>query len=278
MDGAKIETKALLLVEDDPAVAGVVGDMLAADPRVRYDVRHVMRLADAEQVLRAQRVDVVILDLALPDSTGVNGVQSLRKISPELPIVVLTGLVDERLALACIDAGAQDYLAKEELKPILLRRAIGYSITRVREVQLRELRQTLSNYRLLSSEGAPTSVTASMAGLGPLKKRQPKLYEELARSYSALLDSYLRQLAYKEDKPRDLMARIATRLGDAGASPRDLLDIHVAALECAMEGLNVERARFFVIEGRLLALEMMGLLVEYYRIGSRRGFGSGDLQ
>lgn len=273
------ETRTLLLVEDDAAFADLVRDMLQlADRSVRYDLHQVFCLADGERMLRSERIDVVLLDLTLPDASGLLGVKTLRQVSQDIPIVVLTALTDERLGLDCINAGAQDYLTKEELTPTVLRRAIGYSITRVREMQLRELRDTLARYRSLSSEGASTNVTAAMTGLGPLKARKPKLYDELTRSYSALFAAYIRQLAYKEEKPRSLMEGIATRLGDAGACPRDLLDIHVASLECAMEGLSVERARFYVIEGRLLALEMMGLLVEYFRIGSRRSFGSGDLQ
>jgi CheY-like chemotaxis protein len=279
MDNATIETRNLLLVEDDPAVASLVRDMLEpCYQHIRYDVRHAERLADALQTLHTKRIDVVLLDLTLPDANQLEGIRQIFKVAPEIPIVVLTATVDEALANACIDAGAQDYLTKEELKPILLRRAIGYSITRLRETQLRELRETLSSYRALSSDANFTNVTAAMAGLGPLKTRRPTLYEELTLIYGALLESYLRQLAYKENKPNDLMQRIATRLGDAGAGPRDLLDIHVAALESEMEGVSVERARFFVIEGRLLALEMMGLLVEYFRVGSRRSFGSGDRQ
>jgi len=273
----KIETRILLLVEDNPADAELVREMLdSAGDHTVYDVRHVPRLMEAEHVLRTEQIDVVLLDLRLPDASGVDGVKALLRISHEVPIVVLTGMADESLALACIDAGAQDYLNKEEMRPILLKRAIGYSITRLREAQLRELQDMLTHYRTLSSEGTTTSVTAALAGLGPFKERKPQIYEDLITAYAHLLDAYLDQLAYREEKPRELMERIATRIGDASGGPRDLLDIHVASLETALQGAGVERARSVVIEGRLLALEMMGLLVEYYRIGSRRRFSFGD--
>ncbi len=276
MNGSKVATWVLLLVEDNPADAELVREMLHDDEdHAAYEVHHVARLHDAEELLRSRRIDVVLLDLRLPDASGVDGVKALLEVSHEMPIIVLTGMAEESLALACIDAGAQDYLNKEELRPLLLRRAIGYSITRLREVQLRELQATLTHYRALSSEGAMTGVTAAMAGLGSFRDRKPKLREELVANYSSLLNAYLRQLAYKEEKPRDLMERIATLLGDAGGGPRDLLDIHVASLEQAIDGSSVERVRSVVIEGRLLALEMMGMLVEYYRTGSRRRFGLG---
>ncbi len=130
----------LLLVEDNPADADLVMDMLnsSADGQ-RHEIHHVPTLAAAEALLAERHVDVVLLDLRLPDGSGVDSVKSILNVSRQIPIVVLTGMDDETLALACIDAGAQDYLSKEELRPITLRRAIGYSITRIREAQLRDL-------------------------------------------------------------------------------------------------------------------------------------------
>jgi CheY-like chemotaxis protein len=271
------ERRSLLLVEDNPADAELVREMLDTGYQsAEYDILHVQKLADAEDLLHSEQVDVVLLDLRLPDASGLDGVKTILNIIPELPIVVLTGMDDEDLALACIDAGAQDYLNKEEMKPLLLKRSIGYAITRLRESQLRDLRALLDGYKSLSSDGTATSVTAITAGLGPIRDRIPDTFRTMAEQYLRLLTEYLEQLGYKKEKPRDFMAALVTRLGDFGAGPRDLIDLHFAALECVVQVESVERARAFVIEGRLLALEMMGLLVDYYRVGSRRRFTAGD--
>ena len=126
----------LLLVEDNPGDAELVREMLEwpGTPRA-YDIRHVARLSEAERILRTGAVEVVLLDLRLPDASGVECVLALLEISRTIPIVVLSGLSDEALALACIDAGAQDYLNKEELRPIMLRRTIERSIMRAKEVR-----------------------------------------------------------------------------------------------------------------------------------------------
>lgn len=271
------ERRILLLVEDNPADAELVSEMLDTDFRpAEYEILHVQKLADAEELLHSKEVDVALLDLRLPDAAGLDGVGALLSISPELPIVVLTGMDDEDLALACIDAGAQDYLNKEEMKPLLLKRAIGYAITRLREAQLRDLRALLGGYRSLSSDGAVTAVTAITAGLGAVRDRSPDTFGKMAQQYLQLLTAYLEQLGYKKEKPRDYMAGLVTRLGDMGAGPRDLIDLHITALECVVQGQGMERARAFVIEGRLLALEMMGLLVDYYRVGTRRRLVAGE--
>jgi two-component system, cell cycle sensor histidine kinase and response regulator CckA len=126
----------LLLVEDNPGDAELVREMLEwpGTPRP-YEIRHVARLSEAERILRIEAVEVVLLDLRLPDCSGVECVLALLEISRTIPIVVLSGLSDEALALACIDAGAQDYLNKEELRPIMLRRTIDRSIMRAKEVR-----------------------------------------------------------------------------------------------------------------------------------------------
>jgi CheY-like chemotaxis protein len=266
-----LTTRVLLLVEDNQADAELVMDMLGEDSRqTQYEVHHVARLAEAEEMLRDRQVDVVLLDLRLPDSAGVESVRSVLSVAKEMPVIVLTGLEDEALALECLDAGAQDFLSKDEMRPVMLRRTIGYAITRTRETQVRELQELLVSYRMLSSAGRRTGVTASLMGVGPIKEQQPGAYVTLVEDYRGLIATYLPQLSYKKVKPTALMMGLVGRIGDLGGGPRDLLDIHVAALEDQIQGLSVEKTRFFVIDGRLLALEMMGLLVDYYRVGNRR--------
>lgn len=264
-------TRVLLLVEDNPADADLVVEYLQEPGSTyAYEVFHATRIVDAVERLRDLQIDVVLLDLRLPDSSGASSVQAIREAAGETPIVVLTGADDEDLALSCIHAGAQDYLFKSELRPTVLRRSIGYAITRIRDAQVRELQQALERYRALSSSSSTTSVTASLAGIGPLRDRVPEEFGALIKAYAELLEAYISTLIVKAEKPREIMEWCVTQLGDRGAGPRDLIDVHVAALDDVLHGKNEERSRALLIEGRLLALEMMGLLVDYYRIGGRR--------
>ena len=274
-----LETRVLLLVEDNPSDAELVREMLQPeDGGAEYHVHQASRLSEALTMLPTMRVDIILLDLNLPDAHGVDAVKAMQAISEDIPIIVLTGIESEAIALQCIDAGAQDYLGKDDLKPLLLRRSMGYAVARLREAQLREMQTLLGSYRALSSSGSATSVTASVAGVGSLRDRDPSLFEEAARNYERLLDKYLEQLSYKKEKPNGLMVNLSTQIGDAGGGPRDLLDVHVAALERTLHGVNSERGRAIMMEGRLLALEMMGLLVDFYRTGKRRRFAGGDLR
>lgn len=264
------QTQVLLLVEDNPADADLVEELLELAGDNRYTIVRATRISDAVEKLNTQRVDVVLLDLRLPDGTGLSTLQSIRATDQQIPIVVLTGTDDESLAMSCINAGAQDYLCKGELRPASLRRAIGYAITRIREVQFREMQETLTRYRNLSNQTSQTSVTAALAGTGAVRDRHGGMFTDLIHSYARLLEDYYSQSSVRKEKPRDAMEYITTTLGDTGAGPRDLLDVHVAALDELVASAASPPSSAMLIEARLLALEMMGLLVDYYRVGLRR--------
>jgi PAS domain S-box-containing protein len=119
-----------LLIEDNPADADLVRDALAE--RNDLEVRHVERLRDALTSIESRGVDIILLDLSLPDATRLDGLGRLRAAVSEVPIVVLTGTMDERLGITAVQHGAEDYLFKGELTPRLLQRAVRYAIERRR--------------------------------------------------------------------------------------------------------------------------------------------------
>ncbi len=263
-------TRVLLLVEDNPGDVQLVNELLEDAQRESYEIVHAPRMSDAVDTLRTRPVDVVVLDLRLPDCTGVDTVKAVRGVASEVPIVVLTGADDEQLAMDCIDAGAQDYLPKSEVRARNLRRALGYAITRIRDAQVRHLQETLARYRTLSSDTQHTTVTAALAGSGAIAQRHPADFARLVLSYYGLLQPYLARETDRLNASHSAMEMIITALGDANGGPRDLLDVHVAALDRALAMYQDPHARAIVYESRLLALEMMGLLVDYYRVGHRR--------
>ena len=122
----------LLLVEDDPGDALLVESLLAGvAPNV--DVMRVERLQEAAEMMSAPPgLDCVLLDLNLPDSIGLDGLERLRNLSPDAAIIVLTGHDDEQRGVEALSRGAQDYLVKGSVDGPLLARAIRYAIERRR--------------------------------------------------------------------------------------------------------------------------------------------------
>ncbi|MBI3329281.1 MAG: response regulator, partial [Nitrospinae bacterium] len=126
----------LLLVEDNPTDALLVREALTDIPSVPFVVIQVERLTEGLKHLMHAPCDVVLLDLGLPDSQGLETLLTLRDAMPGVPIVVLTGLDDEELGLRAMQHGAQDYLVKGQVEGQLLVRAIRYAIERKRTEQL----------------------------------------------------------------------------------------------------------------------------------------------
>jgi signal transduction histidine kinase len=122
----------ILLVEDNPGDARLTRELLAEVPSFEFELEHADTMAKAITVLTGRKIDVVLLDLSLPDSHGVDGIAAVQRVSPTTPIVVLTGRSDDGVAIDVLQAGAEDYLIKGMGDGQLMVRAIRYSIERAR--------------------------------------------------------------------------------------------------------------------------------------------------
>jgi diguanylate cyclase (GGDEF)-like protein len=121
----------LLLVEDNPGDARLIEQMLAQVHGLAYELTWVDNLTDGIAHLRSAPTDVLLLDLGLPESTGLETVRRVQKYSPQIPtLIVLSGLSDEDVAVQAVQSGAQDYLVKGHVDPPLLVRAIRYAMER----------------------------------------------------------------------------------------------------------------------------------------------------
>jgi len=120
----------LLLVEDNPGDAWLLREMLSKSASQHSEFTHVLRMSDAEGYLRRHGVDIVLLDLGLPDARGLAAVRRAHAAAPHVPLVVLTGLDDETLGTQALQEGAQDYLIKGEIETRGLLRALRYAVER----------------------------------------------------------------------------------------------------------------------------------------------------
>ncbi len=120
----------VLLIEDNPGDARLIREMIAEVPAARLRLEWVDTLAQGRERLTSDEIDAVLLDLSLPDSQGLGTFQSVHASSPEVPIVVLSGLADEEVALTAVREGAQDYLIKGRVDGDLLVRSLRYAVER----------------------------------------------------------------------------------------------------------------------------------------------------
>ncbi len=122
----------VLLVQDNPAYVQEVTEKLSRNTSVRFEIRPASTLGGALQFLSQEKMDAILLELSLPDSSGIETFKNIRSAASMTPVVILTYLDDEMLALQAVREGAQDYLLKGGIDGKFLRRVILYAIERQR--------------------------------------------------------------------------------------------------------------------------------------------------
>ena len=122
----------ILLVEDNPGDALLLKETLKGITHTKFELTHATQLSEAVAHLGKSSFDVILLDLSLPDSFGLETVERASSIASSLTIIVLTGLKDETIGIQAVHKGAQDYLIKGQTDKDLLVRVINHSIERKR--------------------------------------------------------------------------------------------------------------------------------------------------
>lgn len=123
------ESIRVLLIEDSKIIRSMVNKMLCTGGQCTFEIAECDNLTEGNERLRNESFDIVLLDLTLPESTGVETVGKVRQVDSDIPIVVFTGTDDDSLAMAAMHLGADDYLVKKEVQQgSLLSRTLRYSI------------------------------------------------------------------------------------------------------------------------------------------------------
>jgi DNA-binding response OmpR family regulator len=262
----------ILLVEDNPTDLMLVRELFATSPGVDFDIEQASRLAEALDLLKQKTFDVVLLDLGLPDSNGVDTFAQFHRQAPGVPILVLTGLEDEKAGLAAMHSGAQDFIGKKRIQNRLIQNSVLYAVIRAqvhqREEQERILdgqKRELHDMDRLSTNNT-TSVTARIYSGSPLHDSAPDEFKAAVAEYFDLLDVAIEQRLFNE--PTDYTERLrelGQQLGFLRAGPRDVVEIHTTALRRRMETGPAEKSQAYIEEARIAGLELMGHLTGYYR-------------
>ncbi|MGF1535076.1 MAG: EAL domain-containing protein [Elainellaceae cyanobacterium] len=198
------------MIEDDAGDADLLREYLDLVSPVYCGLVHVRTLGDGLNYLGGQHVkncfDVVLLDLSLPDASGMTTIERVVQASPEVPIVVLTGLNDKAVAIQALRAGAQDYLIKGDINEDVLSRTIHYAIER----------KQLLNKLLLSEERYAIAIQGANDGLWDW---------DLIRQTVYFSPRWKLMLGYEED--------------EIGSHPEEWLHrVHPAHLQMVIDSMN----------------------------------------
>jgi len=172
--------KKVLLIEDNPGDARLLREMINEDVTLDVDLACVGFMAEAEKHLATRSVDIILLDLGLPDTQGLAAIRRARIAAPDIPLVVLTGMDDEALAAHSIQEGAQDYLIKGQIEARGLLRALRYAGERKRLERLKDEFVSTVSHELrtpLTSIAGSLGLLMGKVAAGSLPKSAERLLE-----------------------------------------------------------------------------------------------------
>ena len=256
----------ILLVDDSQA------NLVAMEAILEDLGENLVKAQSGEEALKfllTQDFAVILLDVQMPGMDGFETAAMIRqrKKTSRTPIIFVTAVDkgDTHVSRG-YSLGAVDYILKPIAPEILHAKVAAFvDLFRATEGKIWQYDEEVRSMERMSG-ASPAYVTGEMYGIKPLRQSAPEIHKELVRRYEELLDQALEQHTYKVK--HDIsggLAALADELGSFRTGPRDVVDIHLAAVEDRTAGAPPEKARWYALEGRLLALELMGHLVDYYR-------------
>ncbi|MCA9472475.1 MAG: response regulator [Nitrospirales bacterium] len=259
----------LLLIEDDPEDVLILKRLLQETNGQAW-LQTESTVEDGLLYLQSEKPDVILLDLFLPDSRGLDTFQQLHDDFASIPIIVLTGHTDEELGVEALKIGAQDFLTKGDFNSQMLGRSIRYAIERHQLKMLAKQRQDQAEaelqalFRLVKHR--ENQVTTEQYAEPLIEDSSPALFHHVKHQFVQTLERALEEQKYKtESQVSSNLNRIAQRLGTLHAGPRDVVNVYRAALQELTTSSQPEKARAYVEEGRMLVLRLMGEVLSYYR-------------
>lgn len=236
--------------------------------RTRIDLRafvHVERLAEMKKLEEAN-VDVILLDLGLPDSVGMDTVVRARELASATPLIVLTG--SNESGRAAIAAGADDFLDKELIGDGQLARIVEYAVERNRlRVRLEHLENERELQKIKDRSQPPRSqTTASLLGDRSLSEAAPDVHRQSVEEFAAVVRSRLQNNAMGVATPEDdRMRQLGDRIAVRNAGPEDVVSILTEAVDNQRLHLSPSQYAPFVREARIALIELMGFVLSFYR-------------
>jgi signal transduction histidine kinase len=222
----------VLLIEDNPGDARIIREVLAEVSGISFDVDWADSVLAGLGRLRVGGIDVVLLDLSLPDSRGLETFERVRDEVPEVPVVVLTGLDDETFALGAVREGAQDYLVKGQVDSNLLARSIRYAIERKRvEEKLQELYERERGLRQEREEEISKRVEFTRALVHELKTPLTSVMASSELLVAELPEGMLLSLAKNLNRGASNLNRRIDELLDLARGELGMLDLSCSPVD-----------------------------------------------
>ncbi len=246
----------ILYIEDEIDHAILIGELIKEATNVNYKMTHVQQLDEALVELDNERYDIVMLDLSLPDKQGVESITTVNERAPDIPVVVMTSMDDESMAIKALQKGAEEFLVKGEMNSHALSRVLRYAIIRHKgRVELQSLSLVdditgLYNQRgfmLFAQQQLSIAIRTKrgmiiffihIEGLNEITEKHGRQYEDLAKIETAnILKEVFRESDIIARHSRDEFTAIAIESFDANN------EIIISRLQNEIENRNKQANR-----------------------------------
>jgi DNA-binding response OmpR family regulator len=259
----------ILLIEDDPGDARFIEEILKESSTNRFKLIHEKWLDEGIKCCANGEFDILLLDLMLPESRGIDTLFRITRHIIDIPIVVLTGLTDELTGIKAINNGAQDYLVKGEINSVLLVRSIRYAIERHRllkklkktwQQEREEQERQTQHYLAITQEKEPSAGNVFTG-------HDEEILKQMVPEYRDVILSYIRSIRIREDRPSDKVRTFAAKLAENHVQAKDIIRIHLHVLNEFFSQLPSEKeGRIFSNDARLVLVELMGNILDIYHL------------
>lgn len=253
-------------VEDHEPDAVLIRAALEHSPHASIDrFIRAIDLKSLDQIHNEQQVDVVLLDLGLPDSAGLSTIARARAIVQATPLVVLTG--DDRRGLESISAGADDFVAKDHIGDGHLARTLSHAVERHRlNVRVSQMESERELVRI-GEVGLPTMpVAQALVGNQRLTQTDPGFAQHCVETFTKIVADRLTSNAIEAASPdQRLLRSLSRQMASRNAGPEDVVVVLTAAVDNRRGQLRPSQFGPFVRECRLALIELMGHLMALYR-------------
>ena len=251
------DPKVLLICNDDDRAVAI--ERLLPAVEGNPELTRAASVALGIEALATTQFDVVLL---VPGAPDVDEIGNVHRHATDSPIVVIA---ESGAASDAIGAGAHDVIEAGALSAVSLRRSVTYALARYRQAELSELKSTLERYRGIVGGTEPEPDRAPVDSDGTLRRRHPEVIHKIDDDYAALTVAYLQHLRNGRDRPSEQLDSMVESLVALEAGPRDVLGVHVRALEKAVHGVRPEMARAVAVAARGLSLDVMSSVTTRYR-------------
>lgn len=256
----------VLLVEDNPGDAYLIQEQFKTAKTDRYHLTHVEYLATAISSLAKNSFDIILLDLSLPDSQGLETLKTVKEYSWEIPIVILSGINDEEFAIQAVRQGAQDYLVKGQVTGEILVHALRYAIERklieeqlkTKTNQLETLNQELETFSYMVSHDLRNPLTV-VKGMSTLLKQKYDTKPEADEREKLYIEHICQASNRMEQIIHDLLLLSQVKHSELQVAPVNLSDI-VQEIMARFQQQQPSRKVKLIIQPNIIAIGDRNLL------------------